>query len=123
MTTQEYLMQIKDIDLRIRSLEGELDDSDVEEDEEYADELRARILSDMERYKELRFVIREQIQELKDNRSATLLTEYYLRGRSWDQVAAALGMKSVKNVRTGMHTKALEQFSELFQNIYENMTA
>ena len=120
MTAQEYLMQIKDIDLRIRSLEGELNDSDAEEDEEYADELRARIESDIERYKGLRTAIREQIQQLRDNRSATLLTEYYVRGRSWEQVAAALDMKDVRNVRRGMHKKALKQFSNLFLNNYKN---
>lgn len=120
MTTQEYLMQVKDIDLRIRSLEGELNDSDNEEDEEYAEELRKRIESDIEQYKKLRTTIREQIQQLKDNRSAVLLTEYYVRGRSWEQVAAALDMRDVRNVRKGMHKKALLLFSNLFQNIYEN---
>lgn len=120
MTTQEYLMQVKDIDLRIRSLEGELNDSDNEEDEEYAEELRNRIESNIEQYKELRTTIREQIQQLKDNRSAVLLTEYYVRGRSWEQVAAALDMRDVRNVRKGMHKKALQLFSNLFQNIYEN---
>lgn len=119
MNVQDYLMQIKDIDLRIRSLEGELHDSSAEEDAEYADELRDRIEADIERCKEIRIRIRDQIQQLRDNRSVILLTEYYVRGRSWEQVAAALDLKSVKNVREGLHNKALEQFSKKFEKNLE----
>lgn len=118
MTVQEYLLQVKDIDLRIRSLEGELNDTVCEEDEDYASELRARIAVDIELYKKLRVRIREQIQQLRDNRSVVLLTEYYVRGKSWEQVAAALDMKSIKHVREGLHSKALEQFSEKFENYF-----
>ena len=119
MNVQDYLMQIKDIDLRIRSLEGELHDSCAEEDAGYADELRDRIEADIERCKEIRIRIRDQIQQLRDNRSVILLTEYYVRGRSWEQVAAALDLKSVKNVREGLHNKALEQFLKKFGKYLE----
>ena len=57
MTPEDYLMQIKDISLRIKSLEGELRDAEAEEDAEYAEELSARISADIVRYKELRLRI------------------------------------------------------------------
>ena len=41
---EQYLQQITDIDLRIRSLEGEFDDAEEECDEEYRLELQRRIL-------------------------------------------------------------------------------
>lgn len=116
MTTVEYLSQIKDIDLRIRSLEGELHDI-ADEDEEYADELSERIRSDVEHLKRVRLMIREQIQGLGDNRSIVLLTEYYVRGKSWEQVAAALNLRSIKNVREGAHRKALNLFEEKYRKI------
>ena len=49
MTPEDYLMQVKDISLRIRSLEGELSDAKREKDTEYAAELERRIKEDIER--------------------------------------------------------------------------
>lgn len=120
LTTVEYLSQIKDIDLRIRSLEGELNDIS-EEDEEYADELCERIRADVNRLKKVRLMIRDQIQGLGDNRSVVLLMEYYVRGKSWEQVTAAVGMKSVKHVRTGMHIKALRQFESKYKKFFSSL--
>ena len=54
MTPEMYLMQVKDIDLRIRSLKGELKDAENENDEVYAEELRKRINEDIKRYKEIK---------------------------------------------------------------------
>jgi len=118
MTTIDYLSQIKDIDLRIRSLEGELHDSALQDDPEYMEELQARIKSDISKYKKLRIEIREQIQQLKDNKAVILLTEYYVRGRSWEQTAAALEMKSVKHVRECMHKRAIELFLKKYGKYY-----
>ncbi|MBR4627770.1 MAG: hypothetical protein IKO47_08740 [Ruminococcus sp.] len=117
LTTVEYLSQIKDIDLRIRSLEGELHDTECEADKEYQEELISRIRADIEKYKRIKLTIRQQIQELGDNRSSVLLTEYYVRGKSWEQVADALGMKSIKHVREGMHKRAIELFSKKYEKI------
>ncbi len=121
MTVIEYLNQVKDIDLRIRSLEGELADSCSEDDAEYAEELRSRIEENLAICKELRLKIREEIQHLGDNRSCVLLTEYYIRGRSWEDVAAALDKKSVKHVREGMHQRALNLFSEKYSKIFSEI--
>lgn len=111
MRANEYLSQVKDIDLRIRSLEGELSDCDNEADEEYARELRSRIFTDIEQYKQLKLRIREEIQALADNQYSTLLSEYYIRGRSWEQVADAIGKKDIKNVRENIHRRACEAFA------------
>ena len=112
MTTIEYLEQIKDIDLRIRSLEGELHDAEWKVDKEYQEELIGRIKADIDKQKRIRLTIRQQIQELGDNRSIVLLTEYYVRGRSREQVTDALGMRSVKHVREGMHARAISLFEK-----------
>ena len=123
MNAEEYLEQVKNIDLRIRSLEGELNDSQAEEDTEYAEELRDRIAASIRTYKELKLRIRDEIQQIKDNRLSTLLTEFYIRGKSWEDVTAALGMRSVKNVREGLHKKALEAFEKKFQKNFQNTTS
>ncbi len=123
MNAEEYLEQVKNIDLRIRSLEGELRDSQAEEDTEYAEELRDRIAASIRTYKELKLRIRDEIQQIKDNRLSTLLTEFYIRGKSWEDVTAALGMRSVKNVREGLHKKALEAFEKKFQKNFQNTTS
>ena len=118
MTPEEYIMQVKDIDLRIRSLEGELQDAEAENDTEYAEELRASINADIQKYKELKLRIREEIQQLKDNKLSALLIEYYIRGRSWEQVAFVLDCKSVKNVREGLRKRALQAFRDKYPQYF-----
>lgn len=118
MRAEDYLIQVKDIDLRIRSLKGELSDCDNEVDEEYAQELRSKICSDIEQYKQLRLRIREEIQALTDNQYSTLLSEYYVRGKSWEQVTDALGKKDIKNVRDNVHSKALAAFEMAYPKYF-----
>lgn len=115
---EQYLQQITDIDLRIRSLEGEFDDAEEECDEEYRLELQRRILQDLEEAKALKLRIRSEIQRVRDHKLCTLLMERYVRGKSWEQVAEAIGNRSVKHVREGMREQAIRLFrkenSELF---------
>lgn len=118
MTPEDYLMQVKDIDLRIRSLEGELHDSEAENDTEYAEELRRRIKVGIAKHKELKLRIREEIQQIGDNRYSTLLTEYYIRGRTWEQVAEALNVKSIKNTRENLRAAALKSFAAHFPKYF-----
>lgn len=118
MKAENYLMQVKDIDLRIRSLQGELKDCDAEDDEDFARELRSRIYSDLEQHKRLKVQIREEIQALGNNLYSTLLSEYYIRGRSWEQVAQALGKKDVKNVRLNIHSRALKAFEKAYPKVF-----
>lgn len=118
LTPEMYLMQVKDIDLRIRSLQGELKDAENENDEVYAEELRKRINEDIERYKEIKLRIRDEIQQIGDIKLSVLLTEYYIRGRGWEEVAEAIEMKSVKNVRDGMRQRALKLFASCFPKYF-----
>lgn len=118
MTPEDYLMQVKDIDLRIRSLEGELHDSEVIEDLEYAQELRQRIEKDKKRYELIKLRIRDEIQQIGDNKLSALLTEYYVRGRSWEQVTEALGVRSVKNTRENLRAAALKKFAEKYPQYF-----
>ena len=118
MTPEEYLMQVKNIDLRISSLAGELHDAEKEKDTEYAKELKQHIEADLLRYKELKLRIRDEIQQIGDHRLSTLLTEYYIRGKSWEMVAAALGLKDEKNVRTTLRERALKLFAAHFPKYF-----
>lgn len=118
MTPEMYLMQVKDIDLRIRSLQGELKDAEKECDEEYAEQLRKCIRKDIEHYKELKLRIREEIQQIGDSKLGTLLTEYYVRGRSWEQVGETIGIKDPKWVRTRLREKALKLFAARFPKYF-----
>lgn len=118
MTPEDYLMQVKNIDLRIRTLQGELHDAESEEDTEYAEELRKHIKADIEKHKEIKLRIRDEIQQINDHRLSTLLTEYYIRGRSWEQVAEALNVKSVKNTRENLRAAALKAFAAQFPKYF-----
>lgn len=118
MTPEDYLMQVKNIELRIRALEGELQDAEKEEDIEYAAELRSHIETDIQKYKALKIRIRNEIQQLPDNRLSTLLIEYYVRGKTWEMVTEALNMKSVKNTRENLKAAALKLFAAYFPKYF-----
>lgn len=113
MTPEEYLLQVKNIDLRIKALEGELHDAEKENDTEYEEKLRCTIKKDLEKFKEIKLRIRSEIQQMPDHRLSTLLLEYYVRGRSWEQVAEALNVKSIKNTRENLRAAALKKFAEI----------
>ena len=118
MTPEDYLMQVKNIDLRLSSLEGELRAAHRERDAEYAEKLTSIIQEDLERYKELKIRIRSEIQQLPDCRLGTLLMEYYVRGNTWDMVAEAIGIKDAKWVRTRLREKALKLFAAYYPKYF-----
>lgn len=118
MTPEMYLMQVKDLDLRIRSLQGELKDAENENDEEYAEELRKRINEDIKHYKESKLKIREEIQRIGNIRLSVLLTEYYVRGKTWEEVARMLDLKDPKWVRTTLRERALKLFAAAFPKYF-----
>ncbi len=119
---EQYLQQITDIDLRIRSLEGEFDDAEDECDEEYRLELQGRILQDLEEAKALKLRIRSEIQRVRDHKLCTLLMERYVRGRCWEQVAEAIGNKSIKHVREGLRAQAIAAFLKANPEIFKIFT-
>lgn len=118
MTPEMYLMQVKDIDLRIRSLQGELKDAENENDEGYADYLRKKIGTEVEQYTKTKIKIHDEIMQIKDNKLGTLLSEYYLRGKSWEQVTHAIGHSDPKWVRTRLREKALKLFAANFPEYF-----
>lgn len=118
MTPEDYLMQVKNIDLRLSSLEAELRAANRERDTEYAEQLRERIKTDIECYKELKMRIRDEIQQINDNRLSTLLMEYYIRGNTWEMVAEAIGIKDAKWVRTRLREKALKLFAATYPKYF-----
>ena len=120
MTPEDYLMQVKNIDLRLSSLEAELRAANRERDTEYAEQLRERIKTDIECYKELKMRIRDEIQQINDNRLSTLLMEYYIRGNTWEMVAEAIGIKDAKWVRTRLREKALKLFAATYPKYFTN---
>lgn len=120
MTTEEYLSQVCDIELRIKSLESELHDSEAESDEKYREYLQSQIKSDIEKCKGLKIKIRNEIQSIPDNTYATLLSEKYIRGASWEQVAERLSYSDKKHVSKVLHSKALKAFEKLYENNYKN---
>lgn len=122
MTVEEYLSQITDIDLRIRSLESEFDDAEDECDEEYRLELQGRIVQNLEQAKKLKLRIREEIQRVPNHKLCTLLMERYVRGRSWEQVADALGIQSEKYAREGLRVKAIVAFLKANPEIFKTTT-
>lgn len=118
MTPEDYLMQVKNIDLRLSSLEAELRAANRERDTEYAEQLREHIKTDIECYKELKMRIRSEIQQINDNRLSTLLMEYYIRGNTWEMVAEAIGIKDSKWVRTRLREKALKLFAATYPKYF-----
>lgn len=118
MTPEDYLMQVKNIDLRLSSLEAELRAANRERDTEYAEQLREQIKTDIECYKEIKMRIRSEIQQINDNRLSTLLMEYYIRGNTWEMVAEAIGIKDSKWVRTRLREKALKLFAATYPKYF-----
>ena len=110
ITPEEYLLQIRNIDLRIRATQGELFDAENENDEEYANQLKKLIQKDLDKLKELKLRIRNEIQQLPDHRLSALLTDYYVRDMSWERVAAELNMNE-KYVRDKLRVKAIKAFA------------
>lgn len=111
MTPEDYLMQVKNIKLRVKALKGELKGAEALKDPAYAYLLRERIESDLLKYEKLELRIRDEIHEIEDNKLSALLIEYYVLGKSWEQVAEALGVKSIKNTRENLRAAALKAFA------------
>lgn len=110
ITPEEYLMQIRNIDLRIRATQGELSDAENEEDIDYANQLKDQIQKDLDKFKEIKLRIRSEISQLKDHRLSALLIDYYVRDLSWERVAANLNMNE-KYVRDKLRVKAIKAFA------------
>lgn len=114
MTAKEYLEQIENIDVRIKSLAmQEYRLRNKQGDEKPLKELIGLIENLRNESIELQKKITAEIYSLKDNRYSVLLAEKYLNGATWEEIATSLGYNSVKYVRTVMFPKALAEFEKI----------
>lgn len=114
MTTKEYLEQIEDIDIRIKSLimqERQL--RNKQGDEKSLQELKNLINDLREDSIKLQKKITVEIYSMKNNRYSALLAEKYLNGATWEQIAVRLGYSSAKYVRTVIFPRALTEFEKI----------
>lgn len=114
MTAKEYLEQIENIDVRIKSLAmQEYRLRNKQGDEKSLKELIGLIKNLRNESIELQKKITAEIYSLKDNRYSVLLAEKYLNGATWEEITLMLGYKDEKYVRTTLHSKALKEFAKL----------
>lgn len=118
MTPEMYLMQVKNIDYRIAALEEELRIAENEKDEVYCAELCEKIHEDIQKFKKIKFRIRNEIQSLPDNRLSTLLSEFYVMNKRWEDVTSSIGAKSVKNTRERLKSEALKLFAATYPKYF-----
>lgn len=114
MTSKEYLEQVEGIEFRIKALamqERRL--RNRQGNEQSLQELRELIQELEEKYIGIQKKITEEIHSIKDNRYSTLLSERYLNGTSWVQIAEDLGYSSAKYVRKVIYPKALKEFEKI----------
>lgn len=114
MTAKEYLEQIENIDVKIKSLDmQERRLRNKQGDEKSSQELCGLINNLRNESIELQKKITAEIYSLKDNRYSVLLAEKYLNGATWEQIATSLGYNSVKYVRKVMFPNALTEFEKI----------
>lgn len=114
MTAKEYLEQIENIDIRIKSLvmqERQLrnkkgDEKSLQELKDLIDDLREDSIK-------LQRKITIEIYSMKNNRYSALLAEKYLNGATWEQIAVSLEYSSAKYVRAVMFPRALAEFEKI----------
>lgn len=99
MTVKQYLLGVKNIDMRIESLNG------------YPQEQKK-----LRAFKE---TVTNQIHGLRDNRHATLLEYRYLQGLKWSEVTDKLKYPDADYVRRHLHATSLREFEMQYPN-YED---
>jgi hypothetical protein len=114
MTAKEYLEQIENIDIRLRSLEKQRNHLRSKEgNEKSLQELRKLIDDLREESVQLQKKITVEIYSMKNNIYSGLLAEKYLCGATWECIAVDLGYNSVKYVREVVFPKALAEFEKI----------
>lgn len=114
MTAKEYLEQIENIDIRIKSLAMQKrrlnnrgwNNDEMRELEQDIERLKANYIS-------LQKKITKEIYSMTNHAYASLLSAKYLSGATWEEITLMLGYKDEKYVRTTLHSKALKEFSKL----------
>ena len=134
MTAKEYLLQVKDMNMvinsKIRELKGLKNDieslkspipcekiktsrsSDTSQKMiEKIIDMQRLINDEIDTFVNLKFEVREKISCLADNRYASILTDYYINGLSFEKIAENTHY-SVKQTHR-LHRLALEKFKEM----------
>lgn len=62
----------------------------------------------------IRTEILDAISKVEDNTLATLLTEYYVNGRTWEEVAVAISY-SFEHLHRCLHPKALRKIEDIIK--------
>ena len=114
MTNKEYLEQVENIDMKIKSLAmQELYLRNKQGSEKSLKKLRGIIEKLSEDSIELQKKITIEIYSMQNNVYSALLGAKYLSGASWEEIAATLGYSSAKYVRKVIYPKALAEFKKI----------
>ena len=135
ISAKEYLKSIRTLDMAIKIKEEELyrlrlniaslspqttgervmnsSTSDMMSTVDKIVDMQAVINAEIDRLVDLKEEARTKINQLKDTRYVSLLTDYYINCKTWEQVADDMGYDSRWVYR--LHGRALQSFSKIFE--------
>lgn len=135
VSAKEYLKSIRMLDMAIKVKEEELyrlklniaslspqttgervinsSTSDMMSTVDKIVDMQAVINAEIDRLVNLKEEARSKINQLKDTRYVSLLTDYYINCKTWEQVADDMGYDLRWVYR--LHGRALQSFSKIFE--------
>ena len=135
VSAKEYLKSIRTLDMAIKVKEEELyrlklniaslspqttgervmnsSTSDMMSTVDKIVDMQAVINAEIDRLVNLKEEARSKINQLKDTRYVSLLTDYYINCKTWEQVADDMGYDLRWVYR--LHGRALQSFSKIFE--------
>ena len=135
ISAKEYLKSIRTLDMAIKVKEEELyrlklniaslspqttgervmnsSTSDMMSTVDKIVDMQAVINAEIDRLVDLKEEARTKINQLKDTRYVSLLTDYYINCKTWEQVADDMGYDKRWVYR--LHGRALQSFSKIFE--------
>lgn len=135
ISAKEYLKSIRTLDMAIKVKEEELyrlklniaslspqttgervmnsSTSDMMSTVDKIVDMQAVINAEIDRLVNLKEEARSKINQLKDTRYVSLLTDYYINCKTWEQVADDMGYDLRWVYR--LHGRALQSFSKIFE--------
>ena len=134
-SAKEYLKSIRTLDMAIKVKEEELyrlklniaslspqttservmnsSTSDMMSTVDKIVDMQSVINAEIDRLVDLKEEARTKINQLKDTRYVSLLTDYYINCKTWEQVADDMGYDLRWVYR--LHGRALQSFSKIFE--------
>lgn len=135
ISAKEYLKSIRTLDMAIKVKEEELyrlklniaslapqttgervmnsSTTDMMSTVDKIVDMQAVINAEIDRLVNLKEEARSKINQLKDTRYVSLLTDYYINCKTWEQVAEDMGYDLRWVYR--LHGRALQSFSKIFE--------